>query len=126
MEERLWGRCFEIVYNQQAMNHVDYKTTCYVLFFDKNKPYIAASPDGMFSFKCNESYVIENKCPFKFRGQFIKQEISDRDFLKVLDGTIHLKKSHKYYAQVVSSRFKLCLFHCSNIKGYVFWNYSIQ
>ena len=54
------------------MNHTDYKITPCGLFVDKNKPYIAASPDGMFSYKCHEGYVIEIKCPFKLRDQFIK------------------------------------------------------
>ena len=36
------------------MNHADYKLTRCGLFFDKNKPYIAASPDGMFACKCHE------------------------------------------------------------------------
>ena len=78
------------------MDHTDYKITRCGLFFDKNKPYIAASPDGMFSCKCHEGYVIEIKCLFKFRDQFIKERINDCDF------RIQLKKSHKYYTQVIS------------------------
>ena len=54
----------------------------------------------MFSCKCHEGYVIEIKCPFKFRDQFIKEGINDCDFLEILHGKIHLEKSHKYYTQV--------------------------
>ena len=79
------------------MDHTDYKKTCCGLFVDKNKPYLAASPDGIFPCKCREGYVIEIKCPFKFRDQFIKEGINDCDFLEILDGKIHLKKSDKYY-----------------------------
>ena len=89
------------------MNHTDYKIARCGLFVDKNKPYIAASPDGMFSCKCHEGYVIEIKCPFKHRDQFIKERINDCDFLEILDGKIHLKKFHKYYTQmaVTGTRF---------------------
>ena len=54
----------KLFYIHEAMNLADYKITCCGLFVDKNKPYIAASPDGMFSCKCHEGYVIEIKCPF--------------------------------------------------------------
>ena len=94
-----WGKdhdedALKSFYIQGAMNHTDYKIThcghC-GLFVDKSKPYIAASPDGMFSCKCLESNGIEIKCPFKFRDQFI-EEINDSDFLEILDGKMHLKK----------------------------------
>ena len=65
---------------QEAMNHTDYKITRCGLFVDNNKPYIAASPDGMFSCKCHKGYVIEIKCPFKLRDQFTKEGINDCDF----------------------------------------------
>ena len=91
-----------LFYIQEAMNHTDDKIARCGLFVDKNKPYMAASPDGMFSCKCREGYVIEIKCPCKFKDQFIKERINDCDFLEILDGKIHLKKSHKYYTQVVS------------------------
>ena len=84
------------------MNHTDYKITGCGLFVDKNKPYIAASPDGMFSCKCHEGYVIEIKCSFKLRDQFTKEGINDCDCLEILEGKIHLEKFHKYYTQVVS------------------------
>ena len=87
---------------QEAMSHADYKTSRCGLFVDKNKQYIAASPDGIFSCKCHESYVIEIKCPFKFRDQFIKERINDCEFVEILDGKIHLKKIYNYYTQVVS------------------------
>ena len=88
-------------YIQEAMNHADYKITFCGLFVDKNKPYIAASPDGMFSCKGHEGYFIEIKCPFKLRDQFIKEGINDCDFLEILDRKIHLKKSHKYHTQLL-------------------------
>ena len=68
-------------------------------------------------------YVIEINFPFKFRGQCIKEGLNDCNFWKILDGKIHLKKSRKYYTQVASqmaNRYKVRLFHCLDIKGYVF------
>ena len=88
-------------YFQEAMNDTDHKINCCGLFVDKNKPYIAAYPDGMFSCKGHEGYVIEIKCPFKLRDQFIKEGINDCDFLEILDRKIHLKKSHKYHTQLL-------------------------
>ena len=112
------------------MNHTDYEITHCGLFFDKNKPYIAISPDGMFSCKCHESYAIEIKCPFKFKVQFIKEGINDCDFLEILDGKIHLKKSHKYYTPVVSQMAvtgtRFAYFSVWTLKDMYFWNYSIQ
>ena len=35
-------------YIQEEMNHIDYKITHCGLLVDKNKPYIAASSDGIF------------------------------------------------------------------------------
>ena len=94
-----WGRDHEedalkSFYIPEAMNHTDYKITHCGLLADKNKPYIAASPDWMFPCKCHKSYVIETKCPFKFRDKFIKNGSDDCDFLEILDGKIHFKKSH--------------------------------
>ena len=89
------GRCHQDAlksfYIQEATKRTDYKITCCGLFVDKNKPYIAASPDGMFSCKCHEDYVIQIKRPFKLRDRFLKEGINDCDFLEILDGKIHLK-----------------------------------
>lgn len=71
-------RCCEIVLHSRIINRG--------LFVDRNKPYIAVSPDGIFSWKCHESYIIDIKCPFKFRDQFIKEEINDYDFLEIFGG----------------------------------------
>ena len=50
------------------------------------------SQDGLFSCKCHEGFVIYIKCPFKFRDQFIKEQINDCDFLEILHGKIHLSQ----------------------------------
>ena len=52
------------------------------LFIDPNRPYIAASPDGMFSCACHGDAVIEIKCPFKIRKKTIKDGVHECDFLE--------------------------------------------
>ena len=76
------------------------------LFVSRICPFIGASPDGIF-----QDSIIEIKCPFILKDvlptdlRFLSLE-QRRNFCceQTLDG-YKLKKSHKYYAQVMTQLF---------------------
>lgn len=63
--------------------------------------YLGASPDGIVTFETHK-YILEVKCPFKWRQCTILEACKDKTFCCYIDdtNTIQLKKSHKYYTQV--------------------------
>ena len=67
------------------------------------KPYIGASPDAVASCKCHGFFVVEIKCPFNIRDKLITKNVSECSFLELNEmGNIQVKRSHKYYTQVIS------------------------
>ena len=65
-----------------------------------DEPFLAASPDGLFSCRCCGLSVIEAKCPYSVREQKITENYSKTDSLKMRDGSVKSKKSHKLYSQL--------------------------
>ncbi len=68
-------------------------------------PYIRASPDNVFTCACCKvkPMPVEYKCPFKIREKTVIEGFKELDFLKEdTDGSIHLKKQHKYYSQLTA------------------------
>ena len=68
------------------------------LLISVEKPYIAASPDGIVSCDCCGKSCIEIKCPFSRKYQTVNEEL---DYLyRKEDGTLCLSRNHSYYFQV--------------------------
>lgn len=63
--------------------------------------YIGASPDGLVSC-CSDQYLIEVKCPYKWRKSTLIEACKDKQFCCYVDdnGTIQLKKNHRYFTQI--------------------------
>lgn len=72
------------------------------MFIKGDYPYLAASPDGMFTCKCCNPATIEVKCPYSVRNENLHNlEAYKRvEFLEDVMGEPRLKRSHKYYTQM--------------------------
>ncbi len=62
-----------------------------------DEPFLAASPDGVFSCGCCGTGVLEIKCPYKYKEGLEGSE-SDPSFC--LDETYDLRPTHPYYTQI--------------------------
>ena len=84
------------------------------LFISKERPFVAASPDGMITCSCCEPRVLEIKCPYSLRD---KSPLN----AECLDGEGHLKNDHPYMYQVQGQMMvcevKSCLF-CLYVPGH--------
>jgi hypothetical protein len=84
------------------------------IFICKKNGFLGASPDGLVASKsdtCRE-WVLEIKCPFKWRHRTIKDACRDKTFCCEVNNEIdiQLKKSHRYYSQV-QGQMALCQCH---------------
>eukprot|EP00794_Sanderia_malayensis_P016367 gene16367-biopygen12059 len=80
-------------------------------------PYLGASLDGMVS-SGSDRWGLEIKCPFSKFKSSLQDALKDKKFfLADSDGTIKLKRKHKYYYQVQGQMF------CANLKrvDFVAW-----
>lgn len=79
-------------------------TECGV-FVDQDRPFLAASPDLIMSCTCCGTATVEIKCPFRLSGKtsFNKQfRFEDLEYLARDGDSFILKRSHKYYMQVLA------------------------
>ena len=104
-----WGRQHEDqavkeFFIKKEKYHEDLKIQKCGLFVDAKKAYIAASPDGLVNCKCHGLAALEVKCPYNLRGMVINElSIQNCAFLALNEKkTVSLKRTHKYYTQVVS------------------------
>jgi len=81
------------------------------LLVKSDEPFLGASPDGLFSCKCCGTAVLEAKCPYNIKDQNIKENYEKVDFLEMCDGSLRLKRSHKYYSQLTT---EIALKGCSH------------
>lgn len=71
------------------------------LWVSPNKPWLAASPDGLISCKCCGDGLLEIKCTSKHWEVEIHDIASRGDYeIELVDGVAQLKKSSKWYHQV--------------------------
>lgn len=73
------------------------------LFVDKEKAWLAASPDGIVqeADTGKELGLLEVKCPYKHRNKSVTEACKDKTFCLEKEGSSYsLKKEHPYYAQV--------------------------
>ena len=103
-----WGKLDEAVALKEflmteATKDRNFKLNKCGLFLEHKKPYIGASPDAVASCKCHGFCVVEIKCPFNIRDKLITENVSECSFLELNEmGNIQLKRSYKYYTQVIS------------------------
>jgi hypothetical protein len=74
---------------------------------------IGASPDGIAQTQAS-TYLVEIKCPFKWRNNTILEACKAKDFYCYVDAInkIQLKQNHRYYTQIQGQmgvcQYKLC------------------
>lgn len=68
------------------------------LFIDKEIPYLAASPDGMFKNKG----LVEVKCPSSAQAVSPEEAVKRKiiKYCDLVDGDLILKKNHSYHYQI--------------------------
>ena len=100
-----------------AKLHEDFKTFDAGLRISVEYPFLAASPDKLFTCACHGNAVVEVKCPFKHRMRsVIDAAKEDPDFCLAIDkdGKLFLRKNHAYFYQIqlqmLVTRVKMCYF----------------
>ena len=68
------------------------------LFVNSSAPYLGASPDRIVSCSCCPKRVLEVKCPLKCSNTTPTPDYVE--CLEEVNGSIMLKRSHKYYSQI--------------------------
>ena len=66
----------------------------------ENYHFLGASPDGLVTWLCHESSLLEIKCPAKHKDNLSINDCIATDKEFYLDKIFLLKSSHKYYTQV--------------------------
>ena len=77
--------------------HMNFNVKAVGLTVRADEPYLAASPDGVFSCDCCGTGLLEIKCPYKYREGL---EGSETDASFCLDGNYDLRPTHPYYSQI--------------------------
>ncbi|KAK2530921.1 nucleolar and coiled-body phosphoprotein 1 [Columba livia] len=73
------------------------------LFIDREKNWIAASPDGIIKEVATGKTLglLEVKCPYKHRNRTVREACKDKDFCLEVNGDSYaLKRDHAYFTQV--------------------------
>ena len=85
---------------QRQNEHINPAVTECGLYLSEEKPFIAASPDGIVECDCCGQSVLEIKCPYSHRDKALSNP--DKGFYLVTseNGNVKLDKTHEYYFQV--------------------------
>ena len=71
------------------------------LFVKSDRPYIADNPDGIVSYNCCPTAVLEIKYPFTLLDKSVKDGWKHLDYLNMNDKQIlELNQKHPYYIQL--------------------------
>ena len=70
------------------------------LFISEEKPFMAATSDGIVQCDCCKPHFLEIKYPFFHRKDRLDQEFPNFYLVKSEDDKLQLNKSHEYYYQV--------------------------
>ena len=68
------------------------------LYISTDIPFLAASPDGVFSCGCHPPILLEVKCLWRLQYETLQQYVNGSD--SCLNKDFSLKKHHQYYTQV--------------------------
>ncbi len=98
-----WGRKNEPTtrkhYTAAMMaHHQNFKVELCGFVLCPDKLHLGASPDGVTNCSCYGGEAVEIKCPYKYRDGLTGSS-EDPEFC--LDKSLHLKKNHEYYHQVL-------------------------
>ena len=69
------------------------------LFIDPERPYIAATPDGIIECDCCGRGALEVKCPYNYKDKLPDNDEANFCMMKQ-DGNWMLKRNHAYYYQI--------------------------
>lgn len=116
-----WGRDHEDIARQQygdgtiQNGHSNIKIKQVGLVICQERPYLAASPDGLLSCDCHGTGVLEIKCPYKHHSNNVHDLIQDS--ASPLNKNLQLKPDHKYYSQVQLQMYTVGANYCD----FVLW-----
>ena len=102
-----WGQSHEAAARRFYLNDVKGKhdgvtvTECGFIT-SINYPHLGASPDGIVVCPhCQDSGILEIKCPFKYRKVPPEEAAREKDFFcELVENKVTLKRNHSYYFQV--------------------------
>uniref|UniRef100_A0A7M5WWY6 YqaJ viral recombinase domain-containing protein n=1 Tax=Clytia hemisphaerica TaxID=252671 RepID=A0A7M5WWY6_9CNID len=94
------------------------------LLLHKNKPFIGASPDGIFSCDCcKEEVCIEIKCPYSISYLSPTDENAKLRYMIKTDQGLRLRESHQYFSQCQFQmgvwNLKKCFFFVYTAHGFI-------
>ena len=103
------GKTYESVAIEEFEKKFHAKVFKSGLFVNEHFPNYAATPDGVI----DDDTIVEVKCPYSARNEFISESNSITFLEKNAHGIIELKSKHNYYAQIqgqlaISGR-KMCI-----------------
>jgi hypothetical protein len=85
----------------ESQKHRNLKVEQCGLFVKSDRPYIAGNPDGIVSYNCCPTAVLEIKYPFTLLDKSVKDGWKHLDYLNMNDKQIlELSQKHPYYIQL--------------------------
>ena len=85
----------------RSQKHRNLKVEQCGLFVKSDRPYISGSPDGIVSYNCCPTAVLEIKCPFTLMDKSVKDGWKHLEYLNMNDKQIlELNQKHPYYIQL--------------------------
>ncbi|KAL4083087.1 hypothetical protein QTP88_028417 [Uroleucon formosanum] len=100
-----YGKMMEDIARKKFETLTNFKVLNCGLFIDKDKPYLAASRDGLVG----DTALLEIKCPLSIKDTIDIQVAVDNKkipYITIVDGKMKLKKDSSYYYQV-QGQFKI-------------------
>ncbi|KAL4097751.1 hypothetical protein QTP88_022473 [Uroleucon formosanum] len=94
-----YGKIMEDIARKKFETLTNFKVLNCGLFIDKDKPYLAASRDGLVG----DTALLEIKCPLSIKDTIDIQVAVDNKkipYITIVDGKMKLKKDSSYYYQV--------------------------
>ena len=97
-EKRARGQFMDTLKHKNE--HVNIDVMDCGLHICEDKPFIAASPDGIVECDCCGQSVVEIKCPYNHRDKSLKDPIKGFYLDESTEGGMRLNNNHPYYYQV--------------------------
>ncbi|KAH9380660.1 hypothetical protein HPB48_015870 [Haemaphysalis longicornis] len=101
-----WGKEHEETARQayataSASIHLNFQCATAGLHISVEKPFLAATPDGLVTCSCCGEGVLEVKCPYNGRNGTVKElALSKSACVSLTGGKLRLRTDHSYYYQV--------------------------
>lgn len=124
-----WGKEHEETARQayaaaSASIHLNFQCATAGLHISVEKPFLAATPDGLVTCSCCGEGVLEVKCPYNGRNGTVKElALSKSACVSLTGGKLRLRTDHSYYYQVQLQMFvtqrKYCDFVLWTVREFV-------